>query len=378
VCEGLCEATREFRLAVYRVPWVHRRVLAIWHTERQAGRASSRMSDSFGVHAPEDRERLQSCLETLESTWQCGDDVRLAQLLLDADLSHEVLRRLHRELLRLSSGMTGCQDSDALEKELGCAPQVFRQMMRTIAASFDRMTRRKNELVESHLGLVLAQASQFEHLGVPLADLVQEGNAGLLRASERFDPSRGVGFVTYALWWIRHGMIRAVQNHGRTVRLPTHRHEAVREFRKRERELERELGRPPRRGELARALGVEVSQIDELRRVQAPVVSLDAHLPEGDSGAAATWVDVLGDPNAGTAIETLESSDQMGHVLEEIATLPPRERRILMLRYGIGGEARSLREIGQDLCLSGERVRQLEISALDRLRRRFARKPCPA
>jgi RNA polymerase sigma factor (sigma-70 family) len=290
------------------------------------------MSDSFGVHAPEDRERLESCLEILESTWQCGDEVRLAQLLLDADLSHEILRRLHRELLWISSRMADCQDSDQLEKELGCLPWVFRQKMRTIAAAFDRMTRRRNELVESHLGLVLAQASQFERLGVPVADLVQEGNAGLLRAAERFDPSREVAFVTYALWWIRHGMIRAVQNHGRTVRLPTHRHEAVREFRKRERELERELGRPPRRGELARALGVEASKVDELQRVQAPVVSLDAHLPDGNAGTVGTWVDVLGDPKADTAIETVENTDQLGQVLEEIATLPPRERRILMLR----------------------------------------------
>lgn len=330
------------------------------------------MSDSFGVHAPEDRDRLERCLETLEAAWQAGDETSHAHVLLEADLSHEILRRLHRELLWLGGLATDCPDSALLEKELGHPLPVFRERMRTIGETFERMSALKNELVESSLGLVVAQVAQFEHLGLPVADLVQEGNGGLLRAAERFDPCRGVVFATYALWWIRHGVIRAVQNHGRTVRLPTHQHDAVRDFRRRQQALEQELGRAATREEIAVALGIEPYELDELRRLQASPVSLDAELPGEEAGVTTSWLDVLCDPAALHAIDAIERADLLSRVLAEIAMLPPRERRILLLRYGLaGGATLSLREIGCELDLSGERVRQLEVTALDRLRRRL-------
>ena len=375
LCRRLAEATRRYRLSVYGIPWVQKRVLGMWREARRNGRASSRMSDSFGVHAPEDRQRLERCLEELEAGAGRLTAAERADLLLDADLSHEILRRLHRELSWLRGLATGCPHSDLLERELGHSLREFESKMGAIDARHEEMSELRNELVESSLGLVLAQAAQFDHLGVPVEDLVQEGNAGLLRAAERFDWQRGVGFATYALWWIRHGVIRAVQNHSRTVRLPTHRYDDLRHFRGRQRKLEQELGRPPTREEIGSALGLDAAEVDELWRLQSTPLSVDARRPQDDSEGATSWVDVLDDPGASTAAEVVERSELLGRVLAEIATLPRRERRILLLRYGLGGETQTLREVGEEMSLSGERVRQLETTALERLRRRLMRTP---
>jgi len=240
--------------------------------------------------------------------------------------------------------------------------------MTELEAVYEQMTELKNELVERNLGLVLRQAGQFEHLGLPPADLVQEGNAGLLRAAERFDPQRGVGFAAYALWWIRHSIVRAIQNHSRTVRLPSNQHDALRLFRRSVVSLERRLGREPTGDEIAEALGVSGNRVDDLRRLQASALSLDAK--QGDEeDAELRLVDLLADPGASSAIDALEEASVARSVLAEIAQLPERDQRILFARYGLDGSPpRSFREIGEDLSLSGERARQLEARAIERLR----------
>jgi RNA polymerase primary sigma factor len=146
----------------------------------------------------------------------------------------------------------------------------------------------------------------------------------------------------------------------------------LRDFRRRQQALEQKLGRTPTREEVASALALEPSEVDELWRIQASVVSLDAEVSRRDDEAGASWIDVLGDPEAQGAVDAIDRADLLDQVLEQIATLPPRERRILLLHYGLAsGVPLNLREIGQELSLSGERVRQLEASALARLRRRL-------
>lgn len=373
----LWAATRAFRRAVYGIPWVERRVLAMWREARESGRASHRMSDSFGKQAPEDRERLERCLEALESEGGGPGAADPVELLLEADLSHGILRALHREL-RCLAGLAALSagrepgDARVLEKEVGLPLLAFRQRMGEVDATFDRMSGLKNELVEHNLGLVLAQVSQFQHLGLPVADLVQEGNAGLLRAAERFDPSRGVGFATYALWWIRHGCVRAVQNHARIVRLPTHQHDALRLLQRGRHTLEQGLGREPTVEEIASELSVAVRKVDELRCLHGSMTSLEAELQAGGAEPGLTLADVLCDPETPLAIEPIDQENLRRAVVRALAALPERERRILLLRYGLaGGPDRSLREIGIELDLSAERVRQLEAIAIGRLRRRL-------
>jgi RNA polymerase sigma factor (sigma-70 family) len=336
------------------------------------------MSDSFGKQAPEDRERLERCLEALEPEGGApGAAADPVELLLEADLSHGILRALHRELrwladvVALSAGRAP-GEARVLEKEVGLPLLAFRQRMGDVEATFDRMSGLRNELVEHNLGLVLAQVSQFQHLGLPVADLVQEGNAGLLRAAERFDPSRGVGFATYALWWIRHGCVRAVQNHARIVRLPTHQHDALRLLQRGRHTLEQDLGREPTVEEIASELSVAVRKVDELRCLHGSMTSLEAELQGGGAEPGLTLADVLCDPETPLAGEPIDQENLRRAVVRALAALPERERRILLLRYGLaGGPDRSLREIGIELSLSAERVRQLEKVAIGRLRRRL-------
>lgn len=377
----LRDATQEFHRSVYAVPWSRRHVVEIWREVRDAGRTTNRLSDSFGAHAPEDRERIDRCMEQLASP-ERRDPEHEAELLLSAHLSHEILRGLHSGLRALSQRTQRALHADTeagaraglLEEEIGLPLPLFRQRIGQLEEAWERMTALKNELVERNLGLVLRQTSQFEHLGLPAADLVQEGNTGLLRAAERFDPDRGVGFAAYALWWIRHAIVRAIQNHGRTVRLPSSQHDALRVYRRTLVVLERDLGREPSRDEVAAALEVGGPRVDELRQLQASVLSLDSPTLAGSDDEEVQLIDVLSDANAAVAFDAIERASVARSVLTAVVQLPEREQHIIHARYGLdGAPPRSFREIGEALSISGERARQLEGRAIEHLRERLQR-----
>jgi RNA polymerase primary sigma factor len=252
------------------------------------------------------------------------------------------------------------------EQDAAASLHDLRITLQNIRNGENEAERAKKDLVEANLRLVVSVAKKYVNRGLHLLDLIQEGNIGLMRAADKFEFRRGFKFSTYATWWIRQAITRAIADQSRTIRIPVHMNESMNKFLRATRELEKELGRAPSNEEIARRMDIPVEKVQKLKTISRDPVSLET--PVGRDGESALG-DLIEDRWVGSPVDAVIDSNVREETASILKTLSPKEEKVIRLRFGIGCEREhTLEEIGQEFDVTRERIRQIEAKALRQLR----------
>jgi RNA polymerase primary sigma factor len=253
-------------------------------------------------------------------------------------------------------------------REIGQVSLLTPQEEIELAAKIKKGDKKAREqMIKANLRLVVKIAHDYEGFGLPLLDLISEGNIGLMKAVERFDPAKGGKLSTYGSWWIKQSIKRALANQSKTIRLPVHLVDKISKMRRMSMKLQEELGREPTDEELAEEMGMTPSRVAQMRTAAIRPASLDAPISDDDSNS---FSEVVQDENADTPYEQLEDKTVTGMLQEMVKTLDQREATILRYRFGLdGGSEKTLEEVGQKFGVTRERVRQIQNIALNKLRK---------
>ena len=306
--------------------------------------------------AKSSRARLHELMSTLAN--------EMAALRLHPTRVSDLIEELEREQQNFRPVE---QQPSEIAHRAGLPVSDFRNAVAEVGKARNEIKAAREEMMKAHLRLVVSIARKYHRKSsLDLLDLIQEGNLGLMRAIEKYDYRRGVKISTYAVWWIRQSIVRAIADQARTIRIPVHMTEnAAKVLRQRRRFYQKE-GRDPRPAEIASRIGIPVARVEQVLSMVHQPTSLDA--PVGEDGDA-TLADLIKAPDAVDPHAAAEASALQRIVSEALADLTPREQRILRMRFGIGSTAdHTLEEIGKEFGVTRERIRQIEAKALEKLR----------
>ncbi len=262
-------------------------------------------------------------------------------------------------------------------REIGRTPLLTRQQEIELAAKIKKGDgKARARMINSNLRLVVTIAQDYANFGLPLLDVISEGNIGLMTAVDRFDPSKGAKLSTYAAWWIRQSIKRALSNQGKTIRLPVHLGDKISKMRRVALQMSEELGREPTDDELGEEIGIASGKVSQLKTVSIRPASLDA--PVSDNDDSTEFGESVADEEAQTPFELLRDKSLRDEVDNVLKVLDAREKKIVFQRFGLdGGKPRTLEEVGKKLGVTRERIRQVQNVALSKLRRALRQKEGP-